>query len=119
MYLPSFFKTSSRRLALLAVVMSLTGCSTVSDTVSSVTSGSVSVLSNLNPFGADKPATEKASTQEQVAPEQVKPATLLVEAAPAEPVKLAQAAPQPNVETTIGDNKQCTTFCALPVRKPR
>jgi hypothetical protein len=23
------------------------------------------------------------------------------------------------VETTLADNKQCTTFCALPMRKPQ
>jgi hypothetical protein len=42
--------------------------------------------------------------------------SILVEGAKAAPAPAPKAANQ--VDVNLGDNKKCTTFCALPLRKP-
>lgn len=85
---------------LCCVVFLLAGCSTVS----SVAEKSGAVLSHLNPFSS--PASTEVAKQPEPAPVAVS-----ANAAPPEPA--------PQVTAMVADNKQCTTFCALPVRQPK
>ena len=85
----------------LTVSMALSGCSGISDSIS-----------GLNPFQQ----TEKSATPPTTAPANQEPP---VSSAPSIRVEAKPLAPrQREVEVNVGGNKQCTTFCALPMRKP-
>ncbi len=103
---------------LLITSVFLSGCSTVSDAAS----GSSPVFSNLNPFGSVKPATENqpVPATDTSPAEQATPTTIRVDSGASASIKMASATHTRagDVEATVGDNKQCTTFCALPLRRP-
>lgn len=103
---------------LLVISMLISGCSTVSDMASS----SASMLSDMNPFGARSSATEEQSVPAaEVVPVSAPPATIQVEnTSPSYFRRVSNVEPPPvDVDATVGNNKQCTTFCALPLRKPQ
>ena len=98
--------------------LSLSGCSLFSQTSEAAGDG----LSKVNPFSQQQAAPAPVASQpEQAAPvakpleqEAPKP-SIRVEAAPAAPADQKKS----GVAVNLGDNKQCTTFCALPMhRKP-
>lgn len=91
------------------------GCSSIAQTGQSVGEG----LSALNPFKQNQEESAVVPAQpEQVAPtakpvsDEAPKASIRVDAAPN-----ATPAHKSNMEVNLGDNKQCTTFCALPPRK--
>ena len=87
----------------LAVSVSLSGCSLLPDAVSGT-------VSNLNPFQQQAPAPQpEAAPTKEVTPA----ASIRVQAKPPAPPKGAVG-----LEVNVGNNKQCTTFCAIPMRKP-
>ena len=98
--------------AALLLGFALTGCSSFAQTSQAVGDG----LSRLNPFDQSQEETPSASP-EQTAPtlkpvsDETPKASIRVEAAPAAP------AHKDDLNVNLGENKQCTTFCALPPRK--
>lgn len=92
----------------LAAGLSLSGCSSISQMSTTI--------SNLNPFQQqteETPPVTAPANEGTPAPS----ASIRVEAKP--PAKPpAQGGRRQEVKVNVGDNKQCTTFCALPVRKP-
>ncbi len=108
--------------AALLLAAGLSGCSTVS----SVAEKSGAMLSHLNPFSSSPAEAEQQpepanTTQAQATPAPDAQPVLQVAAAPAPvPQPPQPAAPKPvEVKAVVGDNAQCTTFCALPLRKPQ
>lgn len=94
-------------MVVLLAGLSLSGCSSVSQTVS----GAVSAV---NPF----------QQQTEEAPPEAAPANEGIPVSPASSTSIrvetkppAQGGQQ-GMEVNVGGNKQCTTFCALPMRKP-
>lgn len=86
----------------LMLLTGLSGCSTVS----TVAEKSGAALSRLNPFSSASPDADAKQ----------------VEAASGNGVALAAAQPSTSgdqVQAMVADNKQCTTFCSLPIPKPR
>lgn len=103
---------SPRALACMVVLLSgfsLSACSTLTN-VSEAVSGAAS---SINPFQqqTETGVSEPAPANESV-PLNAPPASIRVEAKPPQPKR------QQDVEVNLGSNKQCTTFCALPTRKP-
>lgn len=87
----------------LVLGVSLSGCSSLSSMSDTV--------SGLNPF-----------QQTETTPSETAPTNQENPAAPATSIWVESKQPvlrqQQAVEVNVGDNKQCTTFCALPLRKP-
>lgn len=101
--------------ATLLLGLVVVGCSSIAQTGQSVGDS----LSALNPFKQSQEESTVAPPQpEQVAPaakpvsDETPKASIRVDAAPN-----AAPAHKSNMEVNLGDNKQCTTFCALPPRK--
>ncbi|SEA74428.1 hypothetical protein SAMN05660964_02334 [Thiothrix caldifontis] len=102
-------QTSSQTLAgMLVLLVSLTvsGCANFSETM-------VGAVSGINPFKqqTEAEAPDAAPINEGVPLAEPK-SSIRVETKPPEPKG------QQEVEVNVGNNKQCTTFCALPLRKP-
>lgn len=104
----------------LLLVAGLSGCSTVS----SVAEKSGAVLSNLNPFSSSPPNTEANQAEPASVAVPATPAaadSIRVDATPANGNGVTQAAArQPasgQVQAMVADNKECTTFCSLPLHK--
>lgn len=107
-----YFKVPAWCAVWVCLGVALSGCSTLSDAASS----SVAGLSKLNPFAASSsPKPDEAQT---VAPAST-PATLKPTEASGKVILVSAPPASATVETTLADNKQCTTFCALPMRKPQ
>lgn len=107
-----YFKVPTWCAIWVCLGVALSGCSTLSDAVSSSAAG----LSKLNPFAASSsPKTDKAQT---VAPAST-PATQKPTEATGKVILVSAPPASATIEATLADNKQCTTFCALPMRKPR
>ncbi|OQX02205.1 MAG: hypothetical protein BWK73_43490 [Thiothrix lacustris] len=91
----------------LAVSVSLSGCSVLPDALTHS-------VSSFNPFqqtAAPLPTPYEAAPTKEVAP------------APAPSIRVQVKPPAPpkgaaGLEVNVGNNKQCTTFCAIPMRKP-
>lgn len=123
----------------LAASLSLSGCASISQTVGAV--------SHLNPFQQQAEAAAPVGETPPVAPAsnirvEKQPPAVVPKAIPpavpktaAKPVaskkkkagsatraskkkKSSSAKNDKNVEVNLGNNKECTTFCALPLRKP-
>ncbi|WML90371.1 hypothetical protein RCF98_15545 [Thiothrix lacustris] len=93
----------------LSMGVFLSGCSNISDSLSDSVSG-------LNPFQqtTESPANVTTPTpSHKEAPDSSSAAGLWVQSKPAAPPKQPEG-----VDVNVGNNKQCTTFCALPLRKP-
>lgn len=88
----------------LAVSVSLSGCSLLPDAVSDT-------ISNLNPFQQQTEVPSEAAPTKEVVPPPA--ASIRVQAKPPAPPKGVAG-----LEVNVGNNKQCTTFCAIPMRKP-
>ena len=91
---------------ILALGVLLSSCSSLSDIPGTV--------SGLNPFQQQE---ETKTTPSETAPSyqenpDAPPAAIWVES------KQPALRQQQAVEVNVGDNKKCTTFCALPLRKP-
>lgn len=118
MFRLNVFPVPPLRASLLFLSVLLSGCSTVSE----VASDSASMLSGLNPFDSGKPAAEEQAKPVivEAAPVLEVPESIKTENGGFVPVSLTNpASPQPGeVQATVGHNGQCTTFCALPLRKP-
>lgn len=99
--------------------LSLSGCSSISQAVSGVTSA-LTPSQQQSAKEAERPP-EPVQTPDPNS--QVQKSSILVEGAKPAPAPVP-AAPAPRVnkeqqvDVNLGDNKQCTTFCALPLRKP-
>lgn len=106
------FKVPSWCAVWIFLGVTLSGCSTLSDAASSSAAG----LSKLNPFAAS--STPKPADTQTVAPAST-PATLNPTEATGKVILVSAPPASATLETTLADNKQCTTFCALPVRKPK
>lgn len=95
----------------LAVGVSLSGCSNLSETMSSA-------ISSINPFQQRAKEAPSAATPPVAAPANEKKTVQ-----PAASIRVEAKPPAPRqrhgeVAVNVGDNKKCTTFCALPMRKP-
>lgn len=105
----------------LVASLSLPACSSISQTVSKATA-------YVNPFQQQaEEAPPAAAPAEEQAPAAPAASSIRVEKKqpPAAPPRTqVQQKQQPvaktgkDVEVNLGGNKQCTTFCALPMRKP-
>jgi hypothetical protein len=87
--------------------LSVSACSNLSD-ISETVSGAASAV---NPFKQQTEGSEPAPTNESM-PLNAPATSIRVETKPPEPRG------QQEVEINVGNNKQCTTFCALPMHKP-
>ena len=108
-----YFKVPAWCAVWVCLGVALSGCSTLSDAASS----SVAGLSKLNPFAAS--SSPKSGEAQTVAPASTTPATLKPTEASGKVILVSAPPASATVETTLADNKQCTTFCALPMRKPQ
>lgn len=93
----------------LAMGLSLSACSNISQQVSDM-------MSSLNPFQQKSEETAPAATP-------AAPAGQDIPAAPARSYRVeihpsTHADGTKDVEVNLEGNRQCTTFCALPMRKP-
>ncbi|QTR49914.1 hypothetical protein [Candidatus Thiothrix anitrata] len=107
------FKVSAWYAAGIFFGLVLSGCSTLSD----VASTSVTGIAKLNPFATN---TANPVDGQNVAPAStpavqnstVTGGKLLLVSTPPVPAAV-------EVDATLAGNKECTTFCALPVRQPK
>ncbi|EIJ36736.1 hypothetical protein [Thiothrix nivea] len=91
----------------LAMGLSLAGCSGISQQVSDM-------VTSINPFQQQTEAAVPATPAPAAQGAPVTPAnSLRVQAKPPAPTAKTN-----EMEVNLGNNKQCTTFCALPMRKP-
>ena len=91
----------------------LSGCSTLSDVASTSAAG----IAKLNPFASN---AAKSVDGQSVAPASTP--TTQKSTATGGKLLLVSTPPVPaavEVEATLAGNKECTTFCALPVRQPK
>lgn len=101
----------------LVASLSLPACSSISQTVSKATA-------YVNPFQQQaEEAPPAAAPAEEKAPAAPAASSIRVEkkqppAAPKVSKNNSGNKSSKDVEVNLGGNKQCTTFCALPMRKP-